>query len=103
MTDASSNWQPTTDTFIHKCISDDYCESPCVPVGSEVVSLDPAFTMGSELEFACSDTYFTNGTTTRTCMVNKKWDGRNIDCLGNLCSASRESVLYDMSSQRELE
>ena len=63
--------------------SDDYCESPCVPVGSDVMSLDQSsFYLGKTLTFACYDKHFVNGTIDRTCMENKKWDRRDIDCQG---------------------
>lgn len=67
-----------------KCTSpDQYCESPCVPTGSEVASLKPAYFCGSQLIFTCSDQNFINGTITRTCMKNRKWSGSDIDCLGD--------------------
>ena len=66
----------------YNCFSDQYCESPCVPLGAVVMSLEPTFSDGSEIEFACSDQHFVNGTLPRKCMANRKWQGADIDCLG---------------------
>lgn len=67
-----------------KCVREDqYCESPCVPLGAVVMSLEPTFFLGSEIEFTCSDQHFVNGTSSRKCMENRKWHGTDIDCLGN--------------------
>ena len=66
-----------------KCIGpDQYCDSPCVPLGSEVVSLTQSFSYGSELEFICSNQDVVIGTVTRKCLKNRKWTGTDIDCTG---------------------
>ena len=47
------------------------------------MSLDQSsFCLGKTLTFACYDNHFVNGTIDRTCMENKKWDRRDIDCQG---------------------
>ncbi|KAH3795729.1 hypothetical protein DPMN_149288 [Dreissena polymorpha] len=60
---------------------DDFCQPPCVQLGSRIVDSPRRIEIGTTIEFACDQMVY-GGSTNRTCLFNKQWSNEPIDCTG---------------------
>ncbi|XP_052788352.1 complement factor B-like [Mya arenaria] len=65
------------------CVTkDDHCQSPCISPGASVLQHPKTFGVGAQLTFTCKNGRRYSGDLNRTCLLNRHWSGRSLDCTG---------------------
>ncbi|XP_052803564.1 complement factor B-like isoform X2 [Mya arenaria] len=65
------------------CVAkDDHCPSPCIPPGVSVLYQPKTFRVGAQLKLTCKTEREYSGDSNRTCLLNRHWSGKPLDCTG---------------------